>query len=88
MLEKSLWKKLEELNKAIEDFGETDTKKHSQIQRTFHQRLETLNCVFHEIIGKEVKLFKFETHHLLLNRYKVLKVRIVFFIIPVNQYPS
>ena len=79
MLEKSLWKKLEELNKEIEDFEETDTKKQSQIQSKFHQQLETLNCVFHEIIGKEVELFKSETHHVLLNRYKVLKVRIVFF---------
>ena len=51
----------------------------------FHQQLETLNCVFHEIIGKEVELFKSETHHVLLNRYKVLKVRIVFFVLPVNH---
>ena len=80
MLEKSLWKKLEELNKEIEDFEETDTKKQSQIQSKFHQQLETLNYVFHEIIGKEVELFKSETHHLLLNRYKVLKVRIIFFL--------
>ena len=85
MLEKSLWKKLEELNKEIEDFEETDTKKQSQIQSKFHQQLETLNCVFHEIIGKEVELFKSETHHVLLNRYKVLKVRIVFFVLPVNH---
>ena len=85
MLEKSLWKKLEELNKEIEDFEETDTKKQSQIQSNFHQQLETLNCVFHEIIGKEVELFKSETHHVLLNRYKVLKVRIVFFVLPVNH---
>ena len=85
MLEKSLWKKLEELNKEIEDFEETDTKKQSQIQSKFHQQFETLNCVFHEIIGKEVELFKSETHHVLLNRYKVLKVRIVFFVLPVNH---
>ena len=85
MLEKSLWKKLEELNKEIEDFEETDTKKQSQIQSKFYQQLETLNCVFHEIIGKEVELFKSETHHVLLNRYKVLKVRIVFFVLPVNH---
>ena len=85
MLEKSLWKKLEELNKEIEDFEETDTKKQSQIQSKFHQQLETLNCVFHEIIGKEVELFKSETHHVLLNRYKVLKVRIVFFVLPVSH---
>ena len=85
MLEKSLWKKLEELNKEIEDFEETDTKKQSQIQSKFHQQLETLNCAFHEIIGKEVELFKSETHHVLLNRYKVLKVRIVFFVLPVNH---
>ena len=85
MLEKSLWKKLEELNKEIEDFEETDTKKQSQIQSKFHQQLETLNCVFHEIIGKEVELFKSETHHVQLNRYKVLKVRIVFFVLPVNH---
>ena len=78
MLEKSLWKKLEELNKEIEDFEETDAKKHTQIQSKFHQRLEILNCVFHEIIRKEVELFKFEKHHSLLNRYKVLKVRVVF----------